>query len=1099
MNTEFNLRTGLLGSAVALLVAANGLGQTAPATPPAAPKDSAAPKWDVSKPQLPVDTLEFDATEGTWMTVDVSPDGREIVFDLLGDIYKMPIQGGNATLLAGGMAYDIQPRFSPDGKSILFTSDRGGGDNLWMMNADGSKPVQITKEDFRLLNNGGWHPGGKYVVAKKHFTSERSLGAGEMWMYKVPEGGAGVGLTKKKNDQQDANEPVFSPDGRYLYWSEDMSPGPYFQYNKDPHGTIFMIRRLDLQTNEIRNLIDVNGGACRPQISPDGRILSFVRRVRGKSVLALYDIGSNEVRHLWSGLDFDQQETWTLFGAYPGYSWTPDGQSIVIWAKGKIWRVGVKSGTPTEIPFKAHVKQLVSKALRFAQSVGQATFPTKVMRWAQLARDGRSVVLQALGYLYRRSLVDSTYSRITSQTDHYEFAPALSSDGREIVYVTWNDTSGGSIRVVGVDGSKDRVLVSIPGHYVSARFSNDGKWVVYHRGSGDGYRGRLWENDPGIYIVGTDGKSEPRFLTRGGNSPRFSIDGRRVYLMSYEGEKAALVSVDLLGSDRRVHALSQRAVDFCLSPDENYLAFEELWQAYVTPFPHVNVPVEVAPEMSSLPVKKLSTDGGTYLSWSSDSKTVAWSLGPDFFRAEIAELYKRDTSAAVPVKASDSTRIYKPTVSHLGWTEKADIPSTDMYLVGARILPMNDMSVIDDGIVHVKGNRIAEVGTRGKISVPAGATVFDVSGKTLIPGLIDIHAHTGSSNQSVYSQQNWAFLTNLAFGVTTMHDPSNNSEMIFASAELEKQGKVLAPRVFSTGTILYGAEGNFKTVINKPEDAVSAIKRTAAWGAFSVKSYNQPRRDQRQMVNKAAYDLKIEVVPEGGSTMNHMMTMVLDGMTTLEHPVPLARLYDPELRLLSRFGTGYTPTLIVGYGGLWGENYWYQHGNVWENERLAKFVPRNVLDQRSIRRTMAPESEYHHFDLSKVATEILRRGGNVELGAHGQLQGLGAHWELWMLQQGGMTNHEALRCATWMGARSVGLDKELGSIQAGLLADLIVIDGDPLTNIRQSEDIQYTMINGRLYDARTLEQLAPERKPLPKGPNLEGIMGTDVGHTCPGE
>jgi hypothetical protein len=230
-----------------------------------------------------------------------------------------------------------------------------------------------------------------------------------------------------------------------------------------------------------------------------------------------------------------------------------------------------------------------------------------------------------------------------------------------------------------------------------------------------------------------------------------------------------------------------------------------------------------------------------------------------------------------------------------------------------------------------------------------------------------------------------------------------------------------------------------------------------------------------------------------------MMTMVLDGHTTLEHPIPLARIYDPELRLFSRFGTGYTPTLIVGYGGLWGENYWYQHENVWENQRLARFVPRWVIDPRSIRRTMAPDAEYHHFALARNAADILHRGGNVELGAHGQLQGLGVHWELWMLQQGGMTNHEALRCATWMGARCIGLDGELGSIQPGLLADIVVIDGDPLADLRHSEHVLYTMINGRLYDAQTLEELEPERRPLPKGPNLEGVLGKDAGHGCPGD
>ena len=235
------------------------------------------------------------------------------------------------------------------------------------------------------------------------------------------------------------------------------------------------------------------------------------------------------------------------------------------------------------------------------------------------------------------------------------------------------------------------------------------------------------------------------------------------------------------------------------------------------------------------------------MSWSPDSKSVRWSLGPELYSYDLAKLF---------APKSDSAKdTLKPSSFNLGWEEKADIPATDLYFVGAKILPMHDLSVIENGVVHIKGNRIEEVGTKDKINVPAGANVIDITGKTLMPGLIDIHAHTGSSNQDINSQQKWAWLANLAFGVTTTHDPSNNTEMIFAESELQLKGDYIAPRVFSTGTILYGADGSFKTVINKYEDAVSAIKRTAAWGALSVKSYNQPRREQRQMVIKAGREL----------------------------------------------------------------------------------------------------------------------------------------------------------------------------------------------------------------------------------------------------
>ncbi|MFN3938932.1 MAG: TolB family protein, partial [Chitinophagales bacterium] len=207
-------------------------------------------KWNVSNPVEPFIEVTIETDEGTWMNLDVSPDGKTIVFDMLGDIYSMPVTGGEATLLRAGHAFEIQPRFSPDGKKIAFTSDAGGGDNIWIMDADGSNAKQLTKESFRLLNNAVWTPDGNYIVARKHFTSQRSLGAGEMWMYHIG-GGDGIQLTKRKNDQQDAGEPWVSPDGRYVYFSEEMYGGGYFQYNKDPNSQIYIIRRYDMQTGTV--------------------------------------------------------------------------------------------------------------------------------------------------------------------------------------------------------------------------------------------------------------------------------------------------------------------------------------------------------------------------------------------------------------------------------------------------------------------------------------------------------------------------------------------------------------------------------------------------------------------------------------------------------------------------------------------------------------------------------------------------------------------------------------------------------------------------------------------------------------------------------
>ncbi len=286
-----------------------------------------------------------------------------------------------------------------------------------------------------------------------------------------------------------------------------------------------------------------------------------------------------------------------------------------------------------------------------------------------------------------------------------------------------------------------------------------------------------------------------------------------------------------------------------------------------------------------------------------------------------------------------------------------------------------------------------------------------------------------------------------------MHDPSANSEMVFAQSELVKAGLQTGPRVFSTGTILYGADGNFKAVINSIDDARSALRRTKAFGAFSVKSYNQPRREQRQMIIQAARELEMEVVPEGGSFFYHNISMILDGHTTIEHNMPVAPLFNDVIQLWKNSATAYTPTLIVSYAGVSGEYYWYQHSNVWEKERLLRFTPRSVIDTRSRHRTMLPEEEYEngHILVSKTLKKLMDEGVKVNMGAHGQLQGLGVHWEIWMMQQGGMTNHQALQTATINPAFSLGFDKWIGSLEAGKLADMLVLDKNPLENIRNTK------------------------------------------------
>src|SRR5258708_22725464 len=445
-------------------------GQVTPKSPNPITAEGAAEKkedkkWDVNNPPGPRHDVNLDVTEGTWLSLDVSPDGKEIAFDLLGDIYTVPLAGGEAKALTTGLAWDMQPRYSPNGKWIAFTSDRAGGDNIWIMERDGSKPQQVTKETFRLLNSPNWTPDSEYLVARKHFTAERSLGAGEMWLYHRS-GGDGLQLTKKKNDQKDSGEPAFSPDGRYLYWSEDSTPGGTFQYNKDPNGQIYVINRLDRQTGETEGFVTGPGGSVRPTPSPDGKSLAFIRRVRYKSTLFVMDLESGKETPLYDGLDRDLQETWSIHGVYPSMAWTPDDKSLVFWAAGHLHRIDMASKQVADIPFHVKATRSVTDAVRFPIEVAPALFPVKMLRWVSVSPNGKQVVYGALGYIYVRDLPNGTPHRLTKQSDHFEFYPSWSRDGKSVVYSTWNDVTLGSIRIAPATGGEVPVVTVTPGHRI---------------------------------------------------------------------------------------------------------------------------------------------------------------------------------------------------------------------------------------------------------------------------------------------------------------------------------------------------------------------------------------------------------------------------------------------------------------------------------------------------------------------------------------------------------------------------------------------------------------------------------------------------------
>jgi imidazolonepropionase-like amidohydrolase/Tol biopolymer transport system component len=1059
----------------------------------AAQAQDAAKKWDVNKPPGEAVTAKIDTRTGTWMSVDVSPDGKNIVFDLLGDLYLMPVSGGEAKALTHSIAWEMQARFSPDGKQIAYVSDAAGGDNIWVMNVDGSGAREVSKEKFRLLNNPVWHPNGQYIAARKHYSGTRSLGSGEIWMF--PLAGGGLALNEKPNWQKDLGEPAFSPDGRYLYYSHDSTAGSVFEYNKDSNTQIYEIFRRDLKSQKTQAFVSGPGGAVRPTPSPDGKYLAFVRRVRNQSTLFLKDLTTGRETPVWGELERDMQEAWAIHGVYPAFSWMPGSKEIVVWAKGKIWRVDPFARAAKEIPFHVTDTREMRVAQRVQQDVAPANFDVRQLRWVKVSPAGNKVVYSALGHLYVRDLPNGEPKRLTTQTSQFEFFPSWSRDGQRLAYVTWDDEKLGSVRVFDFKSNKDHAVTNAPGKYVEPTFAPDGKSVVYVKTKGRTLLSPWYGLETGVYQVASDGRGQPVLVTENGRAPQFADDSRQLYVTrtartNEVDSMTSLVRISLDRLEENPVAKGEFVTQFVVSPDGASLAYSERFHAYVAPLPPAGTVITIGEKTEALPARQLDLDAGDYLHWSGDSKALHYALGDQLFTRELKQAFATPDPDAAKEKARVAALHRLPGVK-IGFRTAAAVPHATVVIDGARIVTMKGDEVIDQGRIVVKDNRIVAVGKAADVAIPVGATRVDATGKTIIPGLIDAHYHGAMGEDGFIPQQSWVNYAGLALGVTTIHDPSNDSATIFTHSEMQRAGRVVGQRIYSTGTILYGAKGNFAAVINSLDDALTHTRRLKEAGAISVKSYNQPRREQRQQILEAARQTGLMVVPEGGSLVQHNMTMIVDGHTSIEHSIPVEKAYDDIRQLWSQSKVAYTPTMIVAFGGLDGEHYWYARTDVWKHPLLSRYVPRSVLEPRSIRRETAPDEDFNVFNVARTATDLQKQGVTVNMGAHGQRESLGAHWEMWTMAAGGMSNLEAIRTATMNPARHLGMDKDLGSLEVGKLADLVIIDGDVVADIRKSDRVTMVMINGRLYDSATMNEVgaAPKaRKPF----FFEGPGGTTV-------